>query len=148
MKNFHLMKPNRYQPLFELNLDRFFDDFFKTPFRFNLTSLETLPKVDIYEKDNSVFVKAELPGVKPEEVDISVDGNLLTIQGEKKEESEAKKEDYYSIETHYGKFQRVVELPAEVKAEEAKTDYKNGVLKIELPKAGEERKKKIKINLN
>jgi len=148
MRNLLPIRRNRDLSLFgEFDLDRIFEDFFRRPFALSLFSREIVPLVDLYEKGNKVIVRAELPGIKPEEVDLSVDGNLLTIRGEKKQENEVKEKDYYRFERSYGSFQRTVELPAQVKADEAKAAYKDGVLEIELTKTEEVKKKKIKINI-
>ena len=148
MRNLLPIRRNRDLSLFgEFDLDRIFEDFFKKPFQLSLFSREIVPLVDLYEKGNKVIVRAELPGIKPEEVDLSVDGNLLTIRGEKKQENEVKEKDYYRLERSYGSFQRTVELPAQVKADEARATYKDGVLEIELTKTEEAKKKKIKINV-
>lgn len=148
MRNLLPIRRNRDLSLFgEFDLDRIFEDFFRRPFALSLFSREIVPLVDLYEKGNKVIVRAELPGIKPEEVDLSVDGNLLTIRGEKKQENEVKEKDYYRFERSYGSFQRTVELPAQVKADEAKATYKDGVLEIELTKTEEVKKKKIKINI-
>ncbi|MFH1777019.1 MAG: Hsp20/alpha crystallin family protein [Candidatus Omnitrophota bacterium] len=79
---------------------------------------------------------------------LSVDGNYLTISGEKKEEHEVKKENYHQLETFFGRFQRTVYPPSEVKAEKAKATYKNGILKVELPKTKAPEQKEIKIEVN
>jgi len=145
MRIFPLIKRGR-DPLFpDFALEGWFDDFFRWPFRRTLGIFETLPAVDIYEKNNTIVAKVEIPGVKPEDIKLSVDGNLLTISGEKKEEHEVKKENYHRIESCRGKFQRTVELPVEVNAEAAKATYKNGILKVELPKTESRRGKEIKI---
>ena len=125
--------------------ERLFEDLFYRSFPLNLFSQGVMPLVDLYEKENEVVVKVELPGIKPEEVEVSLDNNLLTIRGEKKKENEVKKRNYYRLERSYGAFQRIVELPVNVKGESAKANYKDGVLEIELPKAEENRGKRIKI---
>ena len=127
------------------DVDRLFDDFFKRPFALRILAKEQMPAVDVYEKNGGVMVKAELPGIKPEDVELSIDDNLLTIRGEKKQENEVKEKDYYHVERSYGSFQRVVELPSSVQAEKAKASYKDGVLQVELPKAKVQKKKKIEI---
>lgn len=142
-------KPRREDLLQEFfNMNKWFENFFSRPFEIDFAS-SNLPAVDVYERDDKVIVKAELPGVKPEEVDISVsDGGTLTISGEKKFEDEVKREDYYRFESRYGRFSRSVELPSDVKAEEAKATYKDGLLKIELPKTENKKAKKIKIDIS
>ncbi|MBN3039481.1 MAG: Hsp20/alpha crystallin family protein [Candidatus Omnitrophica bacterium] len=145
MFNFPVVRRNNSDGL--VRIDNLFDDFFKAPIKWGLTGFETLPAVDIYEKGNSVVVKAEIPGVKSEELDIAVDDGLLTISGEKKQENEVKEKDYYRLESAYGRFERTIRLPSEVKAENAKATYKDGVLKVELPKSEESKKKKINIDV-
>jgi HSP20 family protein len=122
-----------------------FEDFFRRPFRFGLIPREVYPKVDVYEKENKVHVKAELPGMKTEDIDLEVEDDLLTIRGKKEEEREIKKKDYYQLETNYGSFQRTVRLPAEVKTETAKASYKNGILEVELEKTESQKQRKIRI---
>lgn len=129
------------------DLERLFEDFLRIPFRLGLNTVETLPSVDIYEKDSRIVAKAEIPGISPDDIALSVDGNILTISGERRQEKEVKKENYYQSEASYGRFQRTVELPAEVNAEQAKAEYKNGVLTVELPNADITRKKHIKIEV-
>jgi HSP20 family protein len=147
MRNFLVQHKDLDPFLAEFDLGRLFGDFFRPSFRIGLTAIETLPALDIYEKENNVVVKAEIPGVKPDDIKLSVDGNILTISGEKNREKEVKKENYYRAERAHGHFQRLVELPTDVKAEEAKATHKNGVLKIELPKATSQQKKEIKIDI-
>ena len=146
MRSFPLIRRHRDPFLAEFDFGRFVEDFFATPFKIGL-SAETVPAIDIYEKDNVITVKADIPGAHPEDVKLSVEGNLLTIRGERKEENETKKENYYQLESSYGTFQRTVELPADVKAEAAKATYKNGILKVELPKAESHKKKEIAIDI-
>ena len=146
MFNFPIVRRNREDSL--LKIDNLFDEFFRSPLKLGLAGFEALPAVDIYEKDNKIMVKAEIPGVKSEELNVSVDDDLLTISGEKKQENEVKEKDYYRLETAYGRVERTVRLPEAVKAEGAKATYKNGVLKIELCKSEEAKKKKINIEVN
>jgi HSP20 family protein len=103
------------------------------------------PALDVYETDGEVVVKAELPGVKKEDVEVLVRDNSLIIRGEKKEEKEEKTETYYRVERVYGKFERVVALPAEVKLEGVKAEFKDGVLEIRLPKEKTSKEAKIEI---
>lgn len=101
--------------------------------------------VDMYETESDVMVKASLPGLKPEEVDITITGNALEIHGETKEETEEKHGDYYYKERKYGAFQRSLTLPVEIKADEAEATFENGVLTLKLPKAEQAKAKQIKI---
>jgi HSP20 family protein len=103
------------------------------------------PAVDMYETEGEVMVKASLPGLKPEEVEITITGNALEIRGETKEETEEKRGDYYYKERSYGTFQRSLTLPVEIKAGEAEATFENGVLTLKMPKAEQAKAKQIKI---
>lgn len=103
------------------------------------------PAVEMYETDKEVVVKAELPGVKKENIEVSIKDNMLHIRGEKKEEREEKTETVHRVERAYGKFERALSLPAEVKTDEVKAEFKDGVLEIRLPKAEVSKDKKIEI---
>jgi HSP20 family protein len=92
-------------------------------------------------------VKAEVPGLEPKDIDISLTGGVLTIKGEKKQEKEEKDENYHRIERSYGTFTRSVRVPQEVQSDKIEATYKNGVLKITLPKSEEAKKKEIKIKV-
>ncbi len=102
--------------------------------------------LDMYETDTAIVVEASLPGVKADDVDISLTGNTLSLKGEVKEETEEERGDYHYQERHYGKFQRSVMLPTEVIADEATAEFKDGVLKLTLPKAEETERKTINIS--
>jgi HSP20 family protein len=132
-------------------MNRLFDDFFtgwpRLERRGGLLEGEWAPSVDVAETDEDVVVTAELPGVKQEDVDISIINDVLTLKGEKKEEKEVKKENYHRIERSYGGFQRSVSLPTGVQADKAKAKYKDGVLRITIPKVEEAKPKQIKINV-
>ncbi|MFN4319221.1 MAG: Hsp20/alpha crystallin family protein [Aquificaceae bacterium] len=104
------------------------------------------PAVDVYETDQELVVKAELPGVKKENVEVSIRDNALHIRGEKKEEKEEKTETYHRVERVYGKFERVIPLPVDVKVEAAKAEFKDGLLEIRIPKAEESKERKIEIS--
>ena len=103
------------------------------------------PAVDVYETDQELVVKVELPGVKKENVEVSIRDNNLHIRGEKKEEKEEKTEAYHRVERVYGKFERVIPLPTDVKVEDAKAEFKDGVLEIRIPKAEGAKERKIEI---
>jgi len=105
------------------------------------------PAVEIYEKGDKFVVRAEIPAMKKEELDISVVGDTLTIKGERKAKSEAKDEDYYRCELCYGKFSRYVALPSAVQADKVEATYENGILEITVPKAEEAKPKKIEIKV-
>jgi len=124
-------------------MDRVFDEFM--PARFRGEEVELTFPVDVYETEKEVVVKAALPGMKPEEIDVSVSDNAITIKGEARHEEKVERENYYRQEIRYGAFCRIVPLPAPVRAEEADAEYKDGVLTIRLPKTEEVRPKSIKV---
>jgi HSP20 family protein len=99
----------------------------------------------MFDRENEVVVRAEVPGMSKEDIDISVLGNTLTISGERKSEEEVKEDDYYYCESSYGRFQRDISLPQGVKAEDIKASYKDGVLEVILPKKEEAKPKKIEV---
>lgn len=101
------------------------------------------PAIDMIEKDDKFIVKAELPGMKKDEIDISVTGNTLTIKGEREAEEEIKEEDYCCCERSYGSFFRSLAIPSSVDTERIEATYKDGVLEIALPKSPEVTPKKI-----
>lgn len=94
-----------------------------------------LPQLDVSEGRREVTVRADVPGLEPKDLDISLDGRRLTICGEKKHEKEEKEENFHRVERTYGSFRRTVELPAEVAPDHVEARYKNGVLKIRLKKS-------------
>lgn len=101
--------------------------------------------VDMYETKDDVVIKTDLPGLKPEEVDITVSGDMVTIRGEKKEEEEEKTKTYLRRERRYERYARSVSLPAAVKADKAEAKFEDGALTLTLPKAEEAKPKTIKI---
>jgi HSP20 family protein len=103
------------------------------------------PLVDVCEDKDSILVRADLPGLKKEEIDLSILGRTLTIKGEKKSETEVEEENYQRVERSYGLFQRTVELPAEVDEAKVEAAYKDGVLEVKLPKQEKVKGKKIAI---
>ncbi|MEO0184923.1 MAG: Hsp20/alpha crystallin family protein [candidate division WOR-3 bacterium] len=106
-----------------------------------------LPVIDIEEDNENFIVKAELPGLKKEDVKIAVRGNLLTISGERKQEEETKNKTYHRIERSYGKFSRTISLPSEVDVNKIKAVYKDGVLHITLPKPETLKPKEIEVEV-
>lgn len=106
-----------------------------------------VPAVDVYEEKDNVVVEATLPGIKPEDVDINVHEDVLTIEGTKSNTSEIDEKNYYRKEVRTGSFHRSVMLPTSVQADKAQADFKSGILKVTLPKEPETRTKSIKINV-
>lgn len=108
---------------------------------------EWLPSLDLSETKNDIVVKAELPGIDTKDIDISLTNDVLSIKGEKKQEKEEKEEDYHFVERSYGSFTRSIRLPRDVQSDKISASYKNGVLKITLPKSEEAKKKEVKVKL-
>jgi HSP20 family protein len=104
------------------------------------------PQLDLSETDKDVLIKAELPGIDPKEVDISINGNQLSIRGEKKLEHEEKKSNYHYVERQYGSFSRSVNLPCAVLQDKVDANYKDGVLTITLPKDAAHQPKRITVH--
>ena len=107
----------------------------------------TSPTVDLYEEKDDIVVKAELPGLEKDDIEVNLSDNRLTIRGEKKQEEEVKRENYYRSERSYGSFSRTLELPREVQTDKVKAAFKNGILEIRLPKTEEAKKKETKIKV-
>jgi len=106
------------------------------------------PSVDISETDDSYEVRAELPGVPQDDIQVSVKENHLTIKGEKRQEQVDNGKNYRRVERTYGNFQRAFTLPPTVKAEDIKAEFKDGVLTLEIPKAEESKSTEIPIGVN
>jgi HSP20 family protein len=103
------------------------------------------PSVDIHEKDKELVLTAELPGVDEKDIDIEIEGNTLTIKGEKEMEKETKEEDYHRIERSYGSFYRSFSLPPFVIPDKIKAEHNAGILRITIPKKAELKPKKVKV---
>ena len=138
----------------EREMDRLFEDFpfFHLPrlrelaaFRFPRELRLKAPSLDLYEEKSDVIVKAEMPGMTKDDIEITLSDSTLTLKGEKKKEEEVKEKDYYRCEREYGSFLRTVELPAEVKADGVKATFRDGVLEIRLPKSEEAKKKEVHV---
>lgn len=106
-----------------------------------------IPAIDVFEKEDKFVVKAELPGMKEDDIDVSVVGDTLTIKGEKKTEAEVKEDEYYRCERSYGSFFRSVALPSHVDAKKIEASYEEGVLEITLPKVPEVQPKKVLVTV-
>jgi len=124
------------------DIDRFFGDDL-----FSMVNQNFAPAIDVYQDNDDLIVEMPLPGIDPENVDISVENDVLTISGETKQKKEVKKEDFYRKEIREGSFSRSVILPVAVKGSDAQAEYENGVLKVVLPKAEEAKPKKISVNV-
>jgi HSP20 family protein len=124
--------------LFNETFDRSSDEASLTPWA---------PAVDIYETEQNLVVKADLPDIKPEELDIRVENNILTIRGERQFEKEVNESNYLRVERAYGSFSRSFSLANTVNSEAIQADYKNGVLTLTIPKREEARPKQIKVRV-
>lgn len=103
------------------------------------------PSVDIFENDNEVVIKAELPGMNAKDIEVKLENNVLVLRGERRFEKEAKEENYHRVEREYGTFSRSFSLPVAVDADKVTAEYKDGILRIVLPKKEEIKPKPIKI---
>ena len=144
MSNLIRWEPARDMMTLREAMDRLFDDAFTRPLSMAGNSW-SVPAVDMYQTDNEIVVKAALPGIKAEEVQINITGDVLTLKGEVKQSEEVKEKAYHIHEQRWGAFERTLILPANVIADKAKADFENGILSITLPKAEEAKPKTITI---
>lgn len=133
----------------QLEINRVFDNFFRGGVQAdeNFVTSYWTPAVDIAEQENEYIVKMELPGVNKDDVKLSLESNILTIKGEKKQEKEEKDKNLHRLERSYGSFQRSFALPTTVKSDKIDAVFKDGVLSISLPKAEEEKPKQIEVKV-
>jgi len=148
MMNLVKWNPWREMSAMPDRLDRFLDDPF---FRLGRMAEDSglgmwNPAVDLYEKDDYFMIKAELPGVDKNDINIDLKDRLLTLSGERTHDKEVNEENYYRRERSYGKFQRTFTLPADVDSNQIKAEFKDGVLQIEIPKPEEKKAKKVTIH--
>jgi HSP20 family protein len=133
---------------FRNRINHIFDDVFypinRDEVEFSMGSWN--PVVDVYDNDDSIVIKAELPGIDKEGIEIDVKDRVLTLKGERSSESEVKDDNYYRRERSFGKFERAFTLPADVDPDKIKADYKDGVLKIDIPKPEEKKPRQITIH--
>jgi len=142
-------KPFRELDRMRGEMDRLWDTFIEGRPRWRGEERgERFPSIDVSETKNDVVVKAELPGIDPKDIDLSLSDGHLIIKGEKRQEKEEKDEDYHFIGRSYGSFIRSVHLPKEVKHDKVSASYKDGVLKIVLPKSESAKMKEIKIKVD
>lgn len=135
-------------------MEKRFEDFLRKPFSFLPSWMPTMkmhgmeefaPSIDILTKGDNIVVKAELPGMKREDIDVILTQDTITISGEKQKEEKVDKKDYHSIERSYGSFKRSFSLPSEVQTEKASAKFEHGVLEITIPKTEEAKKKEKKV---
>jgi HSP20 family protein len=140
----------RWEPWREMTtlrraFDRFFDEPFEPRFMMPWRLDEFEPAVDVVEDENAYIVKAAMPGVKPEDVEVTLQNNVLTLKGAAKADKEINEEHYHLRERRYGSFMRSLTLPASVKAEQIEAKHEDGVLTVRLPKTEEDKPKKIAV---
>ncbi len=135
--------------LFRRELSSIFDDFFDLKST-GFTEFQWAPAVDVEETKNEINVKADIPGLSEKDLNVSLENNVLTISGEKKEEKkeEAKDRHYIVTERRYGSFSRSIRLPEGINSEKITAKFKNGVLHVMIPKTEQEKTKKISISVN
>jgi len=135
---------------FQREMDELFASFFGTmaPASERFFGTGFAPEFDISETDTEVILKADLPGVDPKDVEISLTGDTVTIRGEKKEEKEEKSESVHRVERRYGSFCRAFTLPSDVQEDKVEAAYKNGVLTVKMPKTERSRRKTIRIDVH
>jgi HSP20 family protein len=143
-------RPVYFRPFFGLRglqdeMNRVFSDFFDEAGEKTIAAFS--PAVDLVDTENALQVKVELPGVKKEDVEITLKNDVLTVKGEKKEEKEEKGENRYYIERSYGSFSRSLTLPAAVQFDKVAASFVDGVLEITLPKAEEEKARQVEIKV-
>ena len=133
---------------FRRPLSRMFDDFSlpRVPTEDGPLTWGWNPVVDIYDNDDNIVIKAELPGVSKKDIEIDVKDRVLTLKGERSADNEVKEDNYYRRERTYGRFERSFNLPAHVNPDKIKADYSDGVLKIEVPKPEDQKPKQITVH--
>lgn len=132
---------------FEKEMNRLFDVPFPNPYQGGHVKSLIVPAVDIIEEKDQIKVKAELPGMKKEEISVNLENDILSITGEKKEEKEVKEKNYVRSERYYGTFHRSFSLPSTVDAHKVNAVYKEGVLEITLHKKEGAKPKHIKVDI-
>ncbi len=141
----------RYNPWHEMNalqrsFNRLFDDMIATD-NSDFGNVSKVPAAELSETDDAINLKLEVPGMNAKDLDIQVTENAVSIRGERKEETTTEENGTKRSEFRYGKFERVIPLPARIQNTDVKADYKDGILNLHLPLAQEEKNKVVKVNL-
>jgi len=147
------MSMTRWEPFRGLNtlqeqVNRLFEDSFSRSRSGHAELASWAPAVDVYETENELVVKADLPDVQEKDIDVRVENNTLTIRGERKFSNEVQDDNYLRVERAFGTFSRSFSLPNTVNTEAIKADYRNGVLSVRMPKREETKPKQIKISVS
>ncbi len=141
----------RWEPMSEMvtlrdAMDRLFSEAFTRPWGLADGGRGSgMPAIDMYQTDDDIIVKVAVPGMKPEDVQISVTGDMLSIKGETREQSDTKEKAYHIREQRWGSFERAITLPTSVKSEKAQAEFENGILTVTLPKAEDVKPKMITV---
>jgi len=143
MSNLIRWEPAREMMSLRDAMDRLFDDAFTHPL--SLRDNWSVPAIDMFQTDDKIVVKAALPGMKSDEVQINITGEVLTLKGEIQRNQEMEEKAWHMREQRFGSFERSIALPTDVVADKAKADFENGILTITLPKAEEVKPKTISI---
>jgi HSP20 family protein len=146
----------RWQPLYELNtLSREMNRLFEQLPQLNVDTPDLLnqgngwvPAVEVKETESEIVLRAEVPGLRAENLDVQVTRSAVSISGEHRYEKQAEDKGYFHSEFRYGKFQRIVPLPSKVENEQVKAEFKDGILTLTLPKAADERRQVFRVNLS
>ena len=145
MSNLSRWEPMREMMTLREAMDRLFDEAFTRPLS-SIGGME-MPSIDMYQTDNDVVIKAALPGMDPQDVNISVSADVLTLKGDYKQEDEVKEAQYHIREHRHGIFERSIMLPASVQPDKAKAEFEKGILSIHLPKAESVKTKTVNIKV-
>lgn len=146
MKSFNRFESSRSSSSLQEQINRVFSDVFERNEESSLTIWA--PPVDIFETEHELVVKADLPDINPDELDVRVENNILTIRGERKFEKKVNETNYLRVERAFGAFRRSFSLANTVNSEAIKASYKNGVLTLSIPKREEAKPKQIKVNVD
>jgi HSP20 family protein len=145
-----LIRWNPMRNVFSLKhqMNHIFDDFFRPVVRGDnrLSIWNVYPKVDIYDNDENIVITAELPGIDKKDIIIDVKDGVLTLKGERSFDNEVKEDKYYCRERAFGKFERVFRIPDDIDPEKISADYKDGILKIDIPKPEKQKPKQITVH--
>ena len=149
--NWNLIKSKRDNELgldlFRRDITKIFDDFFSLK-PTDLFENQWIPTLDMEEDDKTIHIKAEIPGIDEKDLKVTIEDNVLTLSGEKKEEKTEENKKYHYSERRFGSFSRSISLPEGIKSDKVKASFKKGILKIHIPKDESRESKKININVN
>ena len=146
MSNLAPWEPFREMMTLRDAMNRLFEESVLRPGTFPAEATGVAAPVDVYETDNNIVLKAAVPGLKPDDIDVTITGEVLTIKGEYKQEEKTERRNYIHQERRYGSFSRTLTLPAAIDANNVSATFENGILTLEMPKVEEVKPKSVKIN--